>query len=168
MSQFTFVPSVEGPDIADDIRRLFDDLAATLKHEHRAYSGECRPSLDVLETDEAIEVVMDVAGVPLEAVRVVFRSGVLIVAGEKAPPPGDGTQAYHLVEREFGCFARAVRLSGAFDVTRSHATMRDGELTVVLPKLSDRRGHGHRIRVDTGPDASRVKSPGPSKVEGPA
>jgi HSP20 family protein len=150
LPQFTFLPTGESRDLTEDIRELFDDLAASLAHEHRAASGECHPPLDVLETGEAIEVVVDVSGVPPDALRVLFRSGVLIVAGEKAPVPAAGEQTYHLVEREFGRFARAVRLTGAFDVQHARASVRDGELTVVLPKVDDRRGRAHRIPVAKG------------------
>ena len=152
LAQFSFLPSGESRELTEDIRELFEDLAASLKHEQRAYSGECHPTLDVLETDEAIEVVVDVSGVPANALRVLFRDGVLIVAGEKAPVPVTEEQTFHLVEREFGRFARAVRLTGAFDVQQARASVTDGELTVVLPKLIDRRGRGHRIAV-TAPQA---------------
>jgi HSP20 family molecular chaperone IbpA len=60
--------------------------------------------------------------------------------------------AYHLVERDFGRFARAVRLSGAFDIARARATLDLGELTVILPKLLERRGRAHRVPV-TASDA---------------
>lgn len=144
---FSFIPSAESRDLADDIQTLFAELAATLKHEHRAFSGECHPSLDVRETDEALEVVIDVAGVRAEAMRVLFRDGVLIVAGEKAPPSSTEEQTYHLVEREFGRFARAVRVKGAYDVARATATVEQGALVILLPKLAERRGQSHRIRV---------------------
>jgi HSP20 family protein len=148
--QVPFFPSAESRELAADIRELFDDLAASLTHEQRAYSGECHPSLDVLETHAAVQIVMDVCGVPAEALRVLFRAGVVIVAGEKAPASTTTEQTYHLVEREFGRFARAVRLSGAFDVARAHAAVRDGELTVVIPKLAERRDSAHRISIDSG------------------
>jgi HSP20 family protein len=147
MAQFSFVPSAETTDLADDIRELFEDLARNLRQEQRAYSGEYHPSLDVLETDVSVEIVVDVSGVPVNALRVLFRGGVLIVAGEKAPTAAGPHQTFHLVEREFGRFARAVRLTGAFDVQRSEATLRDGELRIVLPKLEDRRNSPHRIPV---------------------
>jgi HSP20 family protein len=147
MTQFSFIPTAEAPDIADDVRELFQDLASTLRDEHRAYSGECRPSLDVVETDQAVEIVIDVAGVPPDAIRVLFRAGIVIIAGEKAPPTGDHSQAFHLVEREFGRFARAVRLAGCYDVTAAKATLRAGELVIVLPKMADRRGQAHRIPI---------------------
>jgi HSP20 family protein len=147
MAQFSFVPSASEPEIADDLRDLFEELASDLRQDQRAYSGDCEPPLDVLETDQAVEVVVDLPGVPAAAVRVLFRSGVLLVAGEKAPPQAGQSQAFHLVEREFGRFARAVRLTGAFDVANSQASLRDGELTIVLPKMADRRGRAHRVPI---------------------
>jgi len=148
VAQFSFIPTPEAPEIAADVRELFEDLASRLRHELRAYSGECHPALDVLETDEAVQIVVDVAGVPSEAIRVLFRAGVVIIAGEKAPPPGDQSQAFHLVEREFGRFARGVRLNGCYDVGAARASLRDGELTIVLPKRPERRGQAHRIPIE--------------------
>lgn len=147
MAQFTLLPSTESAELAADIRELFDELSRSLSHRHRAYSGECHPSLDVLETDSAVEIIVDVSGVPVDAIRILFRGGIVVVAGEKAPPPAGTERTFHLVEREFGRFARAVRLNGAFDVASSHATLRDGELAIVLPKVDERRGRPHRIAV---------------------
>jgi HSP20 family protein len=153
MAQFTLIPSPEVSELADDVREVFEELASALKTEHRAYSGECHPALDVFETDAAVEIVMDIAGIAPEAVRVVFRGGVVLIAGEKAPPVARAPQTFHLVEREFGRFARGVRVNGAFDVQGSLATVRDGELTIVLPKRADRRGRPHRVPIRT--DAPR-------------
>jgi HSP20 family protein len=149
---FPFPPTTESSELAEDVRALFEDLATSLKHEQRAYSGECHPVLDVYETDASIEVIVDVSGVPSEAIRVLFRDGVVVVAGEKAPVPVGENQTYHLVEREFGRFARAVRVGGAFDVGAARATLREGELTIHLPKVVERRGQAHRIAVTTATD----------------
>jgi HSP20 family protein len=150
----SFIPSSETQELRDDIRQLLDDLAASLKHEQRAYSGECRPALDVRETDEVVEVVVDVAGVPSEAIRVLVRAGILLVVGEKAPPTASEPQTFHLIERQFGRFARAVRVNGAFDVASARATIEDGQLLIVLPKRAERRGRAHRLDVTTGPSRS--------------
>jgi HSP20 family protein len=143
--------TAETHELADDVRALFDELAGSLQHEQRAYSGECHPVLDVYETDESIELLVDVCGVPPEAIRILFRGGVVLIAGEKAPTRTSEEQTFHLVEREFGRFARAVRVTGSFDVAQARATLRDGELTVLLPKMPERRGQSHRISV-TGSD----------------
>jgi len=149
MAQFTLIPSTEVSELADDIRAIFEELAGTLPAEQRAAAGECHPALDMFETDEAVEIVMDVAGVPPAALRVVFRAGMVLIAGEKAPPIAHAPQTFHVVEREFGRFARGIRINGAFDLEHGRAVIRDGELTVVLPKRPDRRGQPHRIAVES-------------------
>jgi HSP20 family protein len=149
MAPITLIPSTEVGDLADDVREIFEELASTLERDQRAHGGECHPAVDVFETDTAVEIVMDVAGIAPEAMRVVFRAGVILIAGEKAPPMARAPQTFHLVEREFGRFARGVRVNGAFDVQGGRASIRNGELTIVLPKRADRRGQMHRIPIGT-------------------
>src|SRR5687768_4724340 len=127
MAQFSLIPASEAKELAGDIRELFAELAGSLSPEQRALSGECRPATDVIESDAGVEIVLDVAGVSSAAVRVAFREGVLLIVGEKPPPAGTRGHAYHLIEREFGRFARVVKLAGAFDVAAARATLRDGE-----------------------------------------
>lgn len=165
MAQFSFIPSAESRELADDIRALLDELAAILPHDQRAYSGECHPALDVLETDRAVEIVMDVSGIPRDALRIIFRAGVVVIAGEKAPTPAVPEQTYHLVEREFGRFARAVRVSGAIDVPAAHAGVHNGELTIVLPKRDERRDQLHRIAIAEPDDHERSDPERPERSE---
>jgi HSP20 family protein len=148
MAPITLIPSSEVSELAEDIRAIFDELAATLKAEQRASAGECHPALDVFETDDAVEIVMDVSGVAPEALRVVFRAGIVLIAGEKAPPVTRAPQTFHVVEREFGRFARGVRVNAAFDLQGGRAVMREGELTIVLPKRADRRGRPYPIAIE--------------------
>ena len=149
MAQFPFVPAGDLRELGDDIRELFADLEARLPPDRRVYSGECHPGLDVLETATGVEVVLDVTGVPAEAIRVLFRSNVVLVAGEKAPLRATSEATYHLVEREFGRFARAVRLTGAFEAAAARAWLDAGELTIVIPRRQDRRGKAHPIQVSS-------------------
>ena len=152
VAQFSFVPSTETQDLAGDLQDLFADLDATLPADQRIYSGECQPALDVLETQTSVEVIVDVAGVPAQALRIMFRGNTLLIAGEKAPGPMTPDPTFHLVEREFGRFARGVRLSGAFDLSRAQASLTSGELTIVLPRLVERRGKSHVISITSGAD----------------
>jgi HSP20 family protein len=120
---------------------LLDDPAA-------AATGECAPPMDVLETTAGFEVVMDVPGVSVESLRVMFSQGTLVVAGRKLPGTcAHQKAAFHLAERSFGRFARAVRLAGAFDAGRASATLAGGELRIVLPRIEERRGRDIHIRV---------------------
>lgn len=154
VTHFTFIPTSDTSELSDDVRQLFEELAASLPADRRVHSGECHPSLDVRETEEGFEILVDVVGVQANAIRVLFRENVVLIAGEKAPIRPSVARTFHLVEREFGRFARAVRLSGAFDVQRGRAVLEDGELRVSLPKIGERRGRALRIAV-TGPEVSR-------------
>jgi HSP20 family protein len=104
--------------------------------------------MDVLETTAGIELVVDLPGVPRSAINVVFAQGALIVAGRKRPAScTDGEAAFHLVERNFGRFARAVHLKGAFDTGKATATLEAGELRIFLPRIEERRGRDRRIEI---------------------
>src|SRR5512136_1532032 len=100
--------SSEVGDLADDIARLFEDLERNVRGPQTAPTGTCTPTLDVIETDTAVEIVVDLPGVRAPDVRVLIKSGVVLIVGEKVSPgPARGADAsFHLVERGFGRFAR--------------------------------------------------------------
>ncbi len=152
MAQFPLIPTTDLADLGADVRQMLDEITADLGTGSRAYTGECRPPADIVEADDHIEVTVDLPGVPPAAVRVAFRAGVLLIVGEKAPSQTTETHAYHLVEREFGRFARAITVSGAFDLQAARATLRHGELSITLPRLAERRGRLYRIPVE--PDST--------------
>jgi HSP20 family protein len=105
--------------------------------------------MDVLETAAGIELVVDLPGVAETALTIVYSRGTIIVAGRKNPGICAHAQAaFHLAERSFGRFVRAVRLNGAFDAGRATATLSAGELRVTLPRVDDRRGSEIRIHVN--------------------
>jgi len=146
--------SAELEDLADDVRRLLQELGAAGGARSGA-AGDCVPQLDVIETDEAVEILLDIPGVAATSLRVLLKGSVVLLVGEKwVKGPGPGTGGYHQVERGSGRFARAVRLTGAFDGARVRASLADGELRVTLPKLADRRGSGTVIPIATGTDRS--------------
>jgi HSP20 family protein len=158
VAQFPFVPNLSAAgdlrELGDDIRALFADIEAHVSPDQQVYSGECHPVLDVLETSTGVEIVLDITGVPADALRVMFRDGVVLIAGAKAPSNPAGT--YHLVEREFGRFARAVRLTGAFEVGAARAWLDCGELTIVIPRRQERRGQSHSVPVTSAGDRDRA------------
>lgn len=113
-------------------------------------AGDCTPPMDVVETAAGIELVFDVPGVPASALTVGFSQGTVYVAGRKSPGGcAHAHAAFHLAERSFGRFVRAVRLIGAFDAGKATATLAAGELRIVLPRIEERRGRDIRIPIKT-------------------
>lgn len=154
MSSFSSVPSPsDSQALAEEVGRLFEDLARDRPDQRPLVAGECTPLLDVLETERAIEVVLDVPGVPADCLRVLVRNGIVIVVGEKArsEPALRRSASFHLVERDFGRFARAVRVHVPIDASKAVAHVSHGELRIVLPKVAERRGRGIAVPVVQAP-----------------
>ena len=135
-------------------RRTGEDLRRILKWlegESLSVGGaaECSPAMDLFETATTVELIADLAGVPADRIRVVYAEGVVAIAGQKLPRGCEhGDAAFHLAERAFGRFARVFQLSGAIDAGRARATLKAGELHVVMPRIEERRGAQIRIPID--------------------
>jgi len=129
-------------DLAEDVRRLFEDLAARRPDRRHVVAGECIPLVDVLETGRNVEIVLDLPGVASDALRIVIKSGVVLIVGEKerSEPSKRVPASFHLVERDFGRFARAVRIQSPIDATAARAWLNQGELRIVIPRVQERRG----------------------------
>lgn len=137
---------LERRNLGDEARRLFDLLER--EQPDGGMAADCAPPLDVVETAATVEIVVDLPGVVAGEVQVVFGRGVVVIGGRKLPPGCEHREAaFHLAERGFGSFARAVRLNGAFDAGRATATLSAGELRIVLPRIEERRGRELRIPV---------------------
>lgn len=154
-------------DLAEDIQRLLEDLARRRPERRQLVAGECMPVVDVFETDRAVEIVLDLPGVAADAIRILFKSGVLLIVGEKERPDFSrrGPASFHLVERDFGRFARAVRINAAIDGGQTRARLVNGELRVVLPRITERRGSGVLVPIE-GPAGAQAHGPTAQKPSG--
>jgi HSP20 family protein len=153
MATFSAGSMDQPADLAEDVHRLLEDLARRRPDRRHVVAGECMPVVDVFETERAVEIVLDLPGVAADAVRILLKAGVLLIVGEKERPDLSrrGPASFHLVERDFGRFARAVRINSAIDGAQVRARMANGELRVVLPRITERRGAGVLIPIESAP-----------------
>jgi HSP20 family protein len=145
------LPSEVLGDFADEVREIFGELGR--EYGLDTLAGECTPPIDVYETDAALEISVDLPGVDPAAVRILVKGTQVLIAGDKAPRRGRGDSSFHLVERDFGRFARSVRLTTPCDASRAHAALDKGELRITLPKVRERRGR--TIHIPLQPLADR-------------
>ncbi len=97
------------------------------------------PPVDVLETNDAVLVLVALPGVDAKQVKLVIHNGVLLIAGERVLPPELRTAVIHRIELPQGRFERQVRLpAGVYEQPTSAAA--DGCLIVRLPKARGRKG----------------------------
>jgi HSP20 family protein len=133
-------------DFAPEVRQVFLELGRASGSESLA--GECAPALDVYETDDALEITVDLPGVEPAAVRVIGKGDSVLIAGEKAARRARRESSFHLVERGYGRFARVVRLGRACDTANARATLANGELRISIPKIADRRNKAIAIAIN--------------------
>lgn len=145
--QAVVLPS-EPAEFREELRRIFKELDQGADQE--TLTGECAPALDVYETDETVEVTMDLPGVDPSAVRVVAKGSTILIAGQKSPRRTRTESSFHLVERGYGRFARAIRLTAACNTNSARATLTAGELRISMQKMAERRGRSIAIAVSTG------------------
>lgn len=138
----------EAAQIAEDARHLLEELDRDVEGAVHL-SAECRPALDIVETTDATEVIVDVPGVRPNSLRVAIRANTVMIVGAKLVPAAPANARFHLAERTYGRFARAVRIAGAFDAKRAKAIVQNGLLRIVLPRIEDRRGRLVPIEVET-------------------
>jgi HSP20 family protein len=118
--------------IQREVERMFHDL---VYHRHPAtHFGEptWRPSADLVVSRRAARVLLELAGVPRESVRVTLRGRTLEVSGRRNPPQELGDAHYHRAEIYFGEFKRTIELPWEADEGTVEAHYRNGMLEIHL------------------------------------
>jgi len=105
-----------------------------------------RPLADILETREGIVLMLEMPGVAPDDVEVTLERRLLTIRGRgRQPEPG----ALRMVHREYepGDYARAFTLSEDFDAGGIQASMKDGVLTLTLPRVAEARPRTIRVNA---------------------
>ena len=92
------------------------------------------PAMDLCETAEAYILTAELPGVARDQVRIEIRDGKLTLQGRREARVS--CEQYHQVERGHGEFCRSVVLPLAVDAAHIAAEMRDGILTITVPKAT--------------------------------
>jgi HSP20 family protein len=95
------------------------------------------PSMDLYQTDDAVVVKMGLPGVKPEDIQVSVTNGVLNIRGEVKEEKEEKEKTYHLRERRYGSFSRAVTLPSNVNSEKADAQFENGVLTLTLPKAEE-------------------------------
>jgi HSP20 family protein len=91
------------------------------------------PNTDIFETDQTLSLVVEMPGVDKNKVDVSVEDGVLTIEGRLDFSKYEGMQPVY-TEYNIGHYRRSFSLSNKVDQSRISAEMKDGVLTLVLPK----------------------------------
>lgn len=97
--------------------------------------------LDMSETDNEIEVRMDVPGIQPEEIEVEVTGNTLLITGERKEEKEEKGRTYHRIERSSGSFSRSMTLPCEVDSDQVEAQCDNGVLTITLPKSNLSKPH---------------------------
>ena len=92
------------------------------------------------ETDKAIVVRVELPGMEKEDCHITIDGDMLYLRGEKRFERATNDSTYHVTERAYGVFQRAIPLPRNVDTDNTEATYKNGVLTISLPKLDGEKG----------------------------
>lgn len=92
------------------------------------------PAADVIETDTAFEIRLDLPGMTESDVEVELAGDALTIKGEKSEEREERKESYHLSERRRGSFHRTFWLPDGIARDGIAATFDKGVLVVTVPK----------------------------------
>jgi HSP20 family protein len=130
--------SVEIFQLQDEINRIFSEILSHLKiSSSEEYTWN--PSLDVIETAEAIVVLMEAPGIGEKDIAVHLSGRWLILEGEKPAMPHFQAPRFLCLERAYGKFYKAVPILVPFNSQAGKAVLQNGLLRITFPKVPERR-----------------------------
>ena len=114
---------------------------------------EARLALDVAfevkETKDSYLFKADVPGIKQGDIDVSLTGNRLTIAGKREAEKEDKGDAYYAYERSYGSFSRSFTLPEGVNTAAIVADLRDGVLSVVLPKKAE--AQPKKIAITTDP-----------------
>jgi HSP20 family protein len=103
------------------------------------------PTADIYETKDALNVVLEMPGVEKSSVDVRVEDGVLKVEGRLDFSKYQGLQPLY-TEYNVGHYSRSFRLANTIDQNKIGAELKDGVLSLVLPKVEEAKPRTIQVR----------------------
>ncbi|MFH1036678.1 MAG: Hsp20/alpha crystallin family protein [Patescibacteria group bacterium] len=111
------------------------------KENWTALSGEPEGQLaiDVYQTEESLVIQTAIAGVKPDSLDISIEGDMITIRGSREKPAETGERNYFYQECFWGPFSRQIVLSVEVDPSRTEAALKEGILTVRIPKIERER-----------------------------
>jgi HSP20 family protein len=103
------------------------------------------PVADIYEADQDLTIILEMPGVEKSNVEISVDDGVLNVEGRLDLAKYQGLQPLY-TEYNIGHYARSFRLSSKIDQNKIAAEMKDGVLSLKLPKVEEAKPRSIKIQ----------------------
>ncbi len=134
-------------DEIDRMRRGLDNLLNNLRGlPYRAAGPGVFPLVNLTENADNYYLRAELPGVTADDLDIQTAHNNVTITGERKLPEEDKNARFHRREREAGKFSRAIRLPGEIDSNKIEAALRDGVLTVTIPKAEPAKPRQIKIK----------------------
>ena len=135
----------------DDLFRgaFFNDFVLPRGNWKAAAATTFAPPADVVETQAAIEVTVDLPGHDPKNLNIKLENGVLTIQSERTQARRSEKDGVLRAERSFGQFVRSFELPDTVDPEKVEAKFEHGVLTVTLPKKEETKPRSIAVKVHT-------------------
>ena len=110
--------------------------------------GQSEAKSDVVQTDNAVEISIELPGMTMDDIEVSVTDDMLTVKGEKKVERQEEKQGYFLSERAYGQIYRAIPLPPSLDTDAAKADLKNGVLTISIPQSAEARSLMKKISVN--------------------
>ncbi|MCI0365239.1 MAG: Hsp20/alpha crystallin family protein [Phycisphaerales bacterium] len=123
--------------LRNQMDRLFDrflDMPFGLSSSEVAGSDAWSPLLEVSDNEKEVVVRAEVPGIEPDDINITVRGNELVISGTKKESTEDHREGYHVSERRYGSFYRAIELPAEIDPDKVTADYNNGVLELHVPK----------------------------------
>jgi HSP20 family protein len=107
------------------------------------------PVLELKDKKNEFELVAEIPGMKADDIELNISHGILRLTGEKREEHEKKEKAFLFSERRYGCFERAIELPRGISHEKISAKLRDGILTVHLPKSPEAIEQERKIPINS-------------------
>jgi HSP20 family protein len=112
---------------------MSDKLQVAQTAAEREQQRAALPAVDVYEDETGITLLADMPGVPKDKLELKVEGDALSIEGEVRTPTPEGLEAVY-AEVRIPRYRRSFTLSRELDATKIDASLKDGVLTLRIPK----------------------------------
>ncbi len=128
-------------DLQRDVNRLFNDFFGDLGMPtlNRLSAGlfAPQPAIDITQAEDSYKITAELPGLASTDVQVTAGEGYIMLKGEKSQETQSEGKGFYRRERSFGSFQRVVDLPKDGDFEHINAEMKNGLLTVTIPRRAE-------------------------------
>lgn len=111
------------------------------------HSGGYLPRMEISETEKEVKITAEVPGIDENHLDVSVRGVTITIKGQKEDVREAKAQTRGAAERRYGAFERTLKLPYQVDSEKAEAILKNGVLTVVVPKLAGQQADGKKIAI---------------------